>query len=104
MKAMSGGRRQLVRQAASSLLVVLLVVPLLASAHRHAAQEMQDQHCAACVLVRHSPAVSTIAITTVTPAVCDRLAEPAPRLPDAERQQSPEAGRAPPSPASGLEA
>ena len=101
---MSRGRRRIVRQAASSLLVVLLVVPLLASAHRHAAQEMQDQHCAACVLVRHSPAVSTIAITTVTPDVRDRLVEPEPRLPESRRHQSPAAGRAPPSHAIGLEA
>jgi len=101
---MSGGCRRIVRQAVSSLPVVLLVVPLLASAHRHATQETQDQRCAACVLVRHSPAVSTIAITTVTPVVCDRLAEPEPRIPDTHRQQSPEAGRAPPSHAIGLEA
>jgi len=97
-------RRRIVGRAAATFFVVLLVVPLLVSAHRHAAQELQDQHCAACVLVRHSPAASTVVIATVTPDICDRVVEPEPHLPSARRHQSPQAGRAPPSHALGFEA
>jgi hypothetical protein len=77
---------------------------LLLSAHRHGAQEMQDQHCAACTLVRHSPVVSSVTIAAVAPGVCYRLIEPGPRLPVTHLHQSPQAGRAPPSPALGIEA
>jgi hypothetical protein len=91
------------RRGATALLLVLLVVPLLLAAHRHATQEVQEQHCAACALVRHSPAVVTVALATVAPNVCHQLVEPAPYLLPRRLDRLPQTGRAPPSHALGLE-
>ena len=101
---MSTTRRSTARRVATGLLLVLLTVPMLLSAHRHGVRELQDQHCAACTLVRHSPIISTVTIAAVAPEVARPATEFGPVLPVTRIQQRPHAGRAPPAPPLGIEA
>jgi hypothetical protein len=101
---MSIRQRCAARRVATALLLVILTVPMLLSAHRHGAQELQDQHCAACTLVRHSPIISTVTIAAVAPDVAKPATEYGPILPVTRLRQSPQAGRAPPAPPLGIEA
>jgi hypothetical protein len=101
---MGANGRGTARRVATALLLVVLTVPLVLSAHRHGAQELQDQNCAACILVRHSPVLAAVTIAAVAPDVAKPAVECGPILPVTGLRQSPQAGRAPPARPPGIAA
>ena len=79
------------------VLAALMLVPLLLRGH-HAGHASAGQHCATCVVVKHTPTVSSVGPVGVTPVLARVAVPTAPLARPARHDRPVETVRGPPLP------